>query len=329
MLNHHTYNSLQDTWIKEKSDPQPFINVNIKAMPSDIKDIGAHPKFTSTTPLTSFTAIADTGCQSCLGGPNLLQALHLHLNQLIPVTMKMTAANNKGIEIIGALPLRISGVSPTGATINTRQLVYFTPATNRLFLSKHACSSLGLISKNFPTVGEILEVNNDSTSESAITRQCECPKRTMPPPPPKTLPYSPTEENRGKLEEYLLEYYKSSTFNVCEHQTLPMMTGPPLRLMIDPNAVPFAIHKPIPIPVHWQEDVYAGLKQDERLGVIETVPIGTPVTWCHKMVVVPKKSGKPRRTVDLQPLNKYAVRETHHTESPFHQARAVPPNTIK
>ena len=115
----------------------------------------------------------------------------------------------------------------------------------------------------------------------------------------------------------------------CCHQTLPMMTGPPLRIMIDPNATPFAVHKPIPIPIHWQEDIYEGLKQDERLGVIEAVPVGTPVTWCHRMVVVPKKSGKPRRTVDLQPLNKYAVRETHHTESPFHQARTVPPHTVK
>ena len=47
------------------------------------------------------------------------------------------------------------------------------------------------------------------------------------------------------------------------------------------------------------------------------------------MVVCAKKSGKPRRTVDFQPLNRHAVRETHHTQSPFHQARAVPPNTRK
>ena len=34
--------------------------------------------------------------------------------------------------------------------------------------------------------------------------------------------------------------------------------------------------------------------------------------------------GKPRRTVDLQALNKHAARETHHTASPFLQARSVP-----
>ena len=102
-----------------------------------------------------------------------------------------------------------------------------------------------------------------------------------------------------------------------------------MRLMINPEAIPFAIHKPIPIPVHWQEDVYEGLDQDCRLGVIEKVPVGTPVTWCHRMVICSKRSGKPRRTVNLQALNDHAVRETHHTEPPFHLARAVPPNTYK
>ena len=102
-----------------------------------------------------------------------------------------------------------------------------------------------------------------------------------------------------------------------------------MRLMINPDATHVATHKPIPIPIHWQEDIYSGLDQDVRLGVIEPVPIGTPVTWCHKMVVVPKKSGKPRRTVDLQPLNHHATHETHHTESPFHLARSVPAHTYK
>ena len=293
-------------------------------------DIGVPPKFHLPTPVITFKALADTGCQSMLAGTNLLGCLNLQKNQLIDVTMKMTAANSKGIDIIGALPLRISGLTSTGDEISTRQLVYFTPATSKLFLSKDACQKLGLISKDFPSIGENLEIKeNLQKPESAITRKCNCPKRTMPPPPPKTLPYAPTEENRGKLQEFLLEHYKSSTFNTCDHQTLPMMKGPPLRLMIDPNATPFAIHKPIPIPIHWQEDIYAGLKQDERLGVIEAVPIGTPVTWCHRMVTVAKKSGKPRRTVDFQPLNKYAIRETHHTETPFHQARAVPRNTYK
>ena len=102
-----------------------------------------------------------------------------------------------------------------------------------------------------------------------------------------------------------------------------------LSLMIDPAAKPVAKHKPIPIPIHWQEDVFAGLDQDCRLGVIEPVPVGTPVTWCHRMIIIPKKSGKPRRNVDMQALNDHAVRETRHSQSPYHQARSIPPKTWK
>ena len=108
-----------------------------------------------------------------------------------------------------------------------------------------------------------------------------------------------------------------------------MMSGPPLKLMIDPEATPFAYHSPIPVPLHWRADVKAGLDRDVLLGVIEPVPVGEPVTWCHRMVVCAKKDGKPRRTVDFQRLNKHAIRETHHTQPPFHQARSVPQHTKK
>ncbi|GFN96753.1 enzymatic polyprotein [Plakobranchus ocellatus] len=107
------------------------------------------------------------------------------------------------------------------------------------------------------------------------------------------------------------------------------MSGPPMRLIIDDDATPVAHHTPIPVPIHWQEQVKAGLDQDVRLDVFEPVPIGTPVSWCHRMVVCAKKSGKLRRTIDLQALNRHATRETHHTQSPFHQARMFPPNTRK
>ena len=107
------------------------------------------------------------------------------------------------------------------------------------------------------------------------------------------------------------------------------MHGPPMRLMVDLDAEPVAHHTPVPVPLHWQDAVKADLDRDVRLGVLEPVPVGEPVTWCHRMVVCAKKNGKPRRTVDFQALNRHATRETHHTQSPFHQARSVPPGVKK
>ena len=166
-------------------------------------------------------------------------------------------------------------------------------------------------------------------SESSMTATCDCPRRQPPPLPPKELPFPAVEDNREKLEQWLLSYYKASTFNTCHHQPLLPMEGPPLRLMIDPDAKPVACHTPIDVPIHWRDDVKAGLDQDCNMGVIDAVPVGTPVTWCHRMVICSKKNGKPRRTVDLQAPNAYATRETHHTQIPFHQARSVPHGTKK
>ena len=55
-----------------------------------------------------------------------------------------------------------------------------------------------------------------------------------------------------------------------------MKDSPPLRLFMDPNATPVAIHSPAAVPRHWEDSVKAGLERDIRLGVIERVPVNTP-----------------------------------------------------
>ena len=68
------------------------------------------------------------------------------------------------------------------------------------------------------------------------------------------------------------------------------MEGPPLQLMVDPTTTAVAVQTTVPVPIQWRDDVKAGLDRDVRLGVIEPVPIGGPVKWCHRMVVfVPKR----------------------------------------
>ena len=328
-LDHHVYNDLRDAWEKRPSDPQPLINVSIQALPSDAKALGLPTTLSHPTAVISYPAIADTGCQSCLAGTNLLSKLNLDKRHLVRATMNMTAANNRKIDIAGAIVLRLHGQSRCGIARETRQIVYISDSTDRLFLSKQACMVLGMISDRFPTIGETVKSDaSDATALSTpVTRvdsTCECPLRQLPPPAPKSMPFPATDENRSKIERWLLDYYRSSAFNTCEHQRLPMMSGRPLKLLVDPNAQPTAHHVPLPVPIHWQDDVKAGLDQDVRLGVIEPVPVGTPVTWCHRMVVCPKKSGKPRRTVDFQSLNRHAVRETHHTQSPISSGETRP-----
>ena len=88
-----------------------------------------------------------------------------------------------------------------------------------------------------------------------------------------------------------------------------------------------AINRPSTIPAHWVEQVHEELEPDIQLGVLERVPSNTPTTWCSRMHVVGKKTGDPRRVVDLRALNSATARQTHVTEPPFRQAMVVPPNT--
>ena len=329
-IDHYIFNSGCSTWERRQSDPQPTLQVQIQVLTSAYNSFKI--KVPPTRPFTTVNAIADTGCQSCLAGIATLHSLGLTPNHLTPCSMKMNSVNHQPINIEGALFLEIRVLGANSTFSKTNQVVYFTGQSQKFYLSKNACTELGIISRDFPkvvaTVSSVKEQNNHVSPVGAST-DCKCLKRQQPPPLPKKLPFSATEINREKLEKYLLNYYSSSTFNICTHQPMPMMEGKPLRLAISKDAVSVPWHTPIPVPFYWSEEVKAGLDEDVRLGVIEPVPVGEHVTWCHRMVICPKKNGTPRRTVDLQPLNKYATRETHHTQSPFLQARSVPRNTFK
>jgi len=67
----------------------------------------------------------------------------------------------------------------------------------------------------------------------------------------------------------------------------------------------------------------------EPLGITFKEDAVPPTVWCSRMVIAPKKDGSPRRTVDLQQVNKATLRETHHTPTPFHHANTVPAGTKK
>ena len=240
----------------------------------------------------------------------------------------MNAANDGCIDIIGSVVVRLSGQSPTGETLETRQILYVTERTNKLFLSQEACKDLGLVSPDFPSVGSHAE-NTRADSVETPNDPCDCPRRAPPPERPTSLPFPATKANRKRLEKWLLDHYSSTAFNTCTHQPLNLMKTPMLRLMIDEDAKPRVHHKPIPIPLHWQEKVKAQIDGNVRMGLMEPVPIGEPVTWSHQLVVAERKNGEPRLTVDLQALNAHAIRETHHTQSPFNLARAIPHNHVK
>ena len=102
---------------------------------------------------------------------------------------------------------------------------------------------------------------------------CSCPRRESVPSRPKFDPTLSTSE----LRKLIIRQYGASAFNRCMRQTLPLMQGEPLPIPTKNDMKPVAVHTPVAIPLHWEEKVY---------------------------------SGEPRRTVDLQALNRASDRLT-------------------
>ena len=105
------------------------------------------------------------------------------------------------------------------------------------------------------------------------------------------------------------------------------MNGPPMRLIVDPDAVGKVNTTSPKTPLHWEEKVNYDLYKDRKMGILELVPHGETPKFVHKVVYTSKPNGNLRRVVDLSPLNKHCKRELHAMQSHFELARGIPPNT--
>ena len=282
----------------------------------------------------------DTGAQLTVMNEKELQVLGIKKDSIFPLSMTVNTVTKSAVHLLGGVFLIFSACDPlTGEIRHTRQLCYISSAVQGIYLSNEACEDLGCVSKQFPEVGQCNSVEKAKIPKSTgkcnnsgieDTTPCSCPRRELPPVEIPKLPCDPTPENVPKLKQFILDFYKASAFNCCERQPLPLIQeAPPLRLFVDPEATPIAVSKPGVIPLHWIDQVKEGLERDEKLGVVEKVPVNEPVVWCSRMLVTPKHDGTPRRVIDYTQLNKHAPRQTHHTRSPFHIAVTVPGNTFK
>ena len=340
VLSHRIFEN--DCWRKATISSHPRVTVKVSHLKHGRK--------------AYISAIADTGAQSNLWGYSDFVFKGFSKGDLEPVTLQINAANNQSLNIIGAFRAKFEGTSPKGKLICCYAIIYVSDSVTNFYLSCHTMRKLAIIGDDFPTIGDYkLSVNNKcvrsvktapsiSEEDGAFARfvnagcstvmrndvsSCKCPQRECVPPRPKILPFKAIPENNDKMRQWLLDRFRGSTFNTCPHRPLQQMAGPPLEMHISDSAKPRVCNTASSIPLHWQQRVYEDLIRDEALGVIERVPYGVPVTWCHRMVVTRKHDGTPRRTVDLSPLNKFCKRELHSAESPFHLARRIPQGTWK
>ena len=314
---HHVYDKESGRWTEKGPREKPYVKLKIEFDRQSASSLKMNVPPQQTRPFT-WSGMCDTGASVVMAGRDFMRGLGIDESQATECRMSLTNADESPIALIGAVPVLITDTSTNHFT---RQILYISGNASGLLLSQEACIDLGYISPEFPrrpkqvcsTKSEkkedcdcplpLLVKEQVCSTKSGKKEDCDCtcPLRAQAPDPPDSLPFSPTKENVPKLEQWIRDYYAASAFNCCECQPLPKMHGPPLKIFMQEGAKPVAAHSPIPIPLHWQEKVKAGLDRDEAIGVIEKVPSGTPTTWCHRMVVVPKKDNSP--TVNFQPLN--------------------------
>ena len=268
-----------------------------------------------------------------VAGPDFLSEMNISINELLHTTQRIRSVNGKPLKVLGYLYVKLQVKDGNNIPHETYDVIYIIENAPAMFLSLSTCKALGIIPASFPLPASKPEREAQSITVSPVNSGATSPPeagvaRTPPPPRPSALPFLATPEHIDDLKKWLLDAFASSAFNTSSYP-LPAMSGPPMKIHIKPDAQPHAVHTPIPISHHWKQQVKADLDRDVAMGIIEPVPIGTPTTFCAKMLTVPKKSGQPRRVVDLQALNKHCLRETHHTSSPFNLAQTIPSGTYK
>jgi hypothetical protein len=77
--------------------------------------------------------------------------------------------------------------------------------------------------------------------------------------PPEEVPMAATASNRKALEEFIRKHYKTSAFNTCKRQHLPITAGPPMKIHTPDDAVPMFCRNPTRVPLYFMKEVRASL----------------------------------------------------------------------
>ena len=310
-----------------KATPPPLPTLEIHVTPL----IAYHSVFMKMdirlAPVTAVAqAFTDTCAQTCVAGRGFLAKFNVPESILVPTSHKIRGVTDQFLKILGLLLVEISL-----KLVKTYAVIYICENVKGLFLSESVQKRLGIISSEYPNISSACgqTAASSKSQDDPSLAECGCPLRVEPPPRPDEIPFPPTKENKSKLMEWIVSTYASSGFNMCEHQPIKMLTGKPLDIHWREDARPVVRHSPVPVPVHFKEGSKEDLDRDERIGVCQRVPDGIPSIWQSVMLVLEKRSGKLRRVVDYQAVNKASIRETHHTPTPFHLASAVPANMLK
>jgi hypothetical protein len=95
-----------------------------------------------------------------------------------------------------------------------------------------------------------------------------------------------TASNRKVLEEYIKNHFKAGAFNTCKRQHWPITAGPPMKIHTPSDAPRTYCRRPTKVPLHFREEVKAGLESD-----VKKRSVGEGASGTSRLLVL--KDGDP------------------------------------
>ena len=254
----HMEFTYESGWGETNPRPSPTLPVALTLHSPSYTSLDLQEPSTSPGRLPKPTvrrAVADTGAQMDILSLATLKEMGLDPATLIPVKARVVGAvRGSKLEIVGGVLLEVRAPGAPDHACRTVRLFYVATNVTQCYLSLSCLQALEVLSSDFPSIGAAAtcsvveeELRSDGNPPPCTNTgvllpgepPCSCPARTLQPKTPASLPCAATQDNLPQLNEYLINRYRSSTFNTCERQQLPLMKGsPPLELHVSPDDKP-------------------------------------------------------------------------------------------
>ena len=174
-------------------------------------------------------AVTDTGAQLNVLDLQTVKDMGIDPKSLTPTTTKIKGAGRGSkLDVEGSLFVMVEIPGDDTVRAIPPQQFFVVSNVSQCFLSRKCLMDLGVVAKNFPSVGEYPMVAENQTAGQCDydgVGSCDCPTRELPPSEPAALPCEPTVENIPKIEQYIRDRYKASAFNTCCRQKIPTLKG--------------------------------------------------------------------------------------------------------
>ena len=223
---------------------------------------------------TAITAVPDSAAEAAVAGLNEMKALKISREQLSEVVdVKLEAANGLPIEAIGQTEVNLE--LEEWKTVAT---IIFSAEQDCMLMSWFDSKALGILPEHYPKPAPIRAVHATEPQKPTPAR----PKSN------NTSSSRPTEAEIDGVKNKLLEEF-SDVFD--RSGPLKTMKGSPMKIELVEGAVPFAVHRPRPIPFAQRDAVKVAL--DSMIADNIIVPVTESSDWGHPMTVVEKADGSP------------------------------------